>query len=204
MLYGMMLVGLPQLNRTHRDALPWFLRSAQAGTPLAQFELGLSLLNGWGCDCEENKGLDWLRRAAQSGEPNAEITLATYALRGSPDEGRLRQAKQWLEQSAASGSHDGQLYLAALLAATPSEQVRDPSRALELLDQIFSDEKDDPSAHEVRAAAQAGAGKYSAAVSSEKKAIQMAQQLHWDLTPLDARLASYRANHPWYGALLDF
>jgi hypothetical protein len=41
-------------------------------------------------------------------------------------------------------------------------------------------------------------------VKSESKAITMAQRLKWDITPLNARLAHYTANQPWYGALLDF
>jgi TonB family protein len=205
MLYGMLLVGLPQLHRQQREANPWFLRSAQAGTPIAQFQIGFNLLHGWGCDCEENKGLDWLRRAAQSGEPNAEITLAMYALRGSPDESRLHQAWQWLEQAAAgNGNYDAQLYLAALLAAAPSAEVRDPHRALVLVNQVREDVAGDPAAFEVRAAAEASAGKYTEAVRSEKTAIEIAQNLHWDLTPLNARLASYAANQPWYGVLLAF
>jgi hypothetical protein len=200
-----MLVGLPQLNRQTRHAIPWFLRSAQAGTPVAQFQLGFSLLHGWGCDCEENKGLDWLRRAAQSGEPNAEITLAMYALRGSPDDNRMRQARQWLEQAAAgNGNYDAQLYLAALLAAAPSTEVRDPKRALVLVSQASNDVKGDPAVFEVRAAAQASAGKYSEAMRSEKTAIEIAANLHWDVAPLKARLASYTANQPWYGVLLAF
>jgi TPR repeat protein len=76
MLYGMLLVGIPQLNRPRSQAMPWFLKSAQAGVPVAQFQIGYSLLKGWGRDCEENKGLDWLRRAAQSGDADAEVTLA--------------------------------------------------------------------------------------------------------------------------------
>ena len=205
MLYGMLLVGLPQLHRQQREANPWFLRSAQAGTPIAQFQIGFNLLHGWGCDCEENKGLDWLRRAAQSGEPNAEITLAMYALRGTPDESRLRQARQWLEQAAAgNGNYDAQLYLAALLASAPSAEIRDPQRALVLVNQVHEDLGGDPTAFEVRAAAQASAGKYSEAVRSERTAIETAENLHWDLTPLNARLASYTANQPWYGVLLAF
>jgi hypothetical protein len=56
----------------------------------------------------------------------------------------------------------------------------------------------------VRAAAQASAGSYGDAVRNEKKAIEMAEHLHWELTPLDARLASYTAHQPWYGTLLAF
>lgn len=203
MLYGMLLAGLPQLQKPRSQALPWFLKAAQAGQPIAQFQVGYSMLKGWGCDCEVNKGLDWLRRAAQAGQPDAEVALATYALRGEPDEERSRQAKLWLEQAAASGSHDGKLYLAALLAASSGE-TRDPKRALTLLGEVFRGVDDDPTAYEIRAAAQANGGQFHDAVKSEEKALAMARRLKWDEAPLDARLARYAANQPWYGALLDF
>jgi TonB family protein len=204
MLYGMLLVGLPQLNKPRSQALPWFLKSAQAGLPIAQFQVGYSLLKGWGCDCEENKAVDWLRLAAQGGEADAEVTLAMYALRGDPDEARQTQAKLWLEQAAASGNHDGQLYLAALLAAAPGAETRDPKRALTLLDEVFRGVRDDPTAFEIRAAAQASSGDFKEAVKSENKAISEAQHLKWDLAPLNERLARYTGNQPWYGPLLEF
>lgn len=203
MLYGMLLAGLPELHKPRSQALPWFLKAAQAGEPVAQFQVGYSLLKGWGCDCEVNKGLDWLRRAAQAGQPDAEVVLAMYALRGEPDEERSRQAKLWLEQAAASGNHDGKLYLAALLAASPGEG-RDPRRALTLLDDVFRGVDDDPTAYEIRAAAQANAGEFHDAVKSEEKALAKARSLKWDEAPLKARLAHYTANQPWYGSLLDF
>jgi uncharacterized protein len=204
MLYGMLLVGLPQLHKPRSEALPWFLKSAQSGVPIAQFQVGYSLLKGWGCDCDVNKGLDWLRRAAQSGQPAAEVTLAMYALRGNPDEERLRQAKLWLEQAAASGNRDGKLYLAALLAASVGEQARDPKRALTLVNEVFRGVDDDPTAYEIRAAAQASAGEIKDAIQSEKKALVLAQRLKWDVTPMNDRLAHYTASQPWYGTLLEF
>lgn len=204
MLYGMLLVGLPQLNKPRSQALPWFLKSAQAGIPSAQYQVGYSLLKGWGCNCEENKGLDWLRRAAQAGQRDAEVTLAMYALKGSPDEERLRQAKLWLEQAAASGSHDGKLYLSALLATAPEAEGGDPRRALTLLEEVFRGVKDDPTAFEIRAAAQASTGEFKEAVQSEHKAIDMAQRLKWDVTPLNERLTHYMANQPCRASLLDF
>lgn len=204
MLYGMLLVGLPQLNKPRSNALPWFLKSAEAGVPAAQYQVGYSLLKGWGCDCEVNKGLDWLRRAAQGGEPEAEVTLAMYALKGTPDEERSRQAKLWLEQAAASGSHDGKLYLAAVLAATPDATARDPQRALKLLDEVFRGVNDDPTSFEIRAAAQASAGHFEEAVKSERKALTMAQALKWDVTPLNERLSQYVSGQPWHGSLLEF
>jgi TPR repeat protein len=204
MLYGMLLVGLPQLHKPRSEALPWFLKSAQAGTPVAQFQVGYSLLKGWGCDCDVNKGLDWLRRAAQEGEPAAEVTLAMYALRGNPDEERLRQAKLWLEQAAASGSRDGKLYLAALLAASTGEQARDPKRALTLVNEVFRGVDDEPTAYEIRAAAQASGGEFKEAIQSEKKALSLAQRLKWDVAPMNDRMGHYTVSQPWFGTLLEF
>ena len=66
MLYGMMIAGLPQLNRTYDQALPWFLKAAQAGAPYAQYQIGTGLLSGRGCQCDTGKGEIWLQKAAQA------------------------------------------------------------------------------------------------------------------------------------------
>jgi hypothetical protein len=201
-LYGMMLAGLPQLRHSVKDALPWFLKAAQSGARAAQYEVGESLLLGIGCQCETNKGEVWLRRAAEADQADAQVTLAQYALRGTPDDAGSRIAKTWLERAAASGSHDGKLYLAGLLAASPLAEVRDPPRALALLDEVRRDLGEDPTEYEIRAAAQAASGNYAAAVTSERKALSMAKVLGWDASPLEERLARYQGGQPWYGNLL--
>jgi TPR repeat protein len=127
-----------------------------------------------------------------------------YALKGHPDEERFRQAKLWLEQAAASGGHDGKLYLSALLATTPAADGGDPKRAMSLIDDVFKGVKDDPTAHEIRAAAQANMGDFTRAMASEREAIKKAEWLKWDLTPLNERMAAYKALQPWTGTLLTF
>ncbi len=201
--YGMLLVGLPELKQSSNAGLPWFLRAAQAGLPLAQFEVGYSLLMGLGCQRDEVKALTWLRLAADQNEPNAEVTLAVQAMRGSPGFGDSATAQNWLQKAAAQGNHDGELYLAALLAAAPDPRLRDPQMALELMQRAFKGKSDDPTPFEVRAAAQAATGDFAGAVMTEKRAISRAHSLGWDLTPLQTRLAAYQAGKPWYGDLLD-
>ncbi|HEY6514610.1 MAG TPA: energy transducer TonB [Steroidobacteraceae bacterium] len=204
LIYGMLLAGLPQLRQSGIAGLPWFLRAAQAGLPPAQFEVGYGLLRGIGCQPDVAKGLQWLRMAADQNEPNAEVTLAMGAIRGSPGYGDMVQAKGWLERAAVQNNHDGELYLSALLAAAADPRLRDPQRALELLQKAFQDVYDDPTPFEIRAAAQAAEGQFADAAESEKKAISRAQALRWDVSPLQARLAVYRAGKPWYGDLLDY
>jgi TonB family protein len=202
LMYGMLLAGLPQLGERRSEAVPWFLKAAQAGSPSGQYMLGSSLLLGMGCHCEENKAQVWLRKAAEADQSNAQVTLAAYALRGTPDAANTRLAGLWLERAAATGDHDGRYYLSALLAATAVDELRDPKRALSLLDKVRVDVSGNPTAFEIRAAAQAASGAFADAVTSERRAIAEASRLKWDLAPLNERLAHYESRQPWYGNLL--
>jgi TonB family protein len=202
-LYGLMLAGLPQLGYRQSSASPWFLKAAQAGLRDAQYMVGARLLSGVGCHCEENKALLWLRKAAEADESHAQVTLASYALRAGSDPANLRVARLWLERAAASGDHDGAYYLAALLAAAPEADMRDPKRALTLLDQVHAAVSADPTSYEIRAAAQAASGSPADAAASEREAIARAKRLQWSLTPLNERLARYESRQAWYGNLLE-
>lgn len=202
LLYGMLL-GLPQLRHKPQDSLPWFLKAAQSGSRAAQFEVGNALMGGWGCQCDDRKGLVWLRRAAEADEPNAQVALAGYALRGNPDAASTRKAAVWLERAAARQDPYAMLYLSALLAATPVAELRDPNRALQLV-KGANRVRDDPTPFEIRAAAQAGSGDFAAAVRNEREAVAMATKLEWNLAPLNERLARYESRQPWYGDLLAF
>ena len=204
LVYGMAISGLPQLSRPRSEALPWFLKAAQAGSPAAQFQVGYSLLNGLGCRCEESKALVWLARAAASDEPDAQVALGAYALRDRSDPDALKRAKVWLERAVAQDSHDGTLYLSALLSTAPDAQLRDPKRGLDLIDKMFAGIKEDPTAFEIRAAAQAALARFPEAVNNEQTAINMARKIGWDVSALNERLSSYQGNQPWYGDLLGF
>lgn len=201
-LYGLLLAGLPQMGKSYKDALPWFVKAAQGGQAAAEYQVGASLLFGMGCQCEATKGEVWLKRAAEMGQADAQVTLGTYALRGDPSADDMRVAQVWLERAVARGNHEGMYYLAALLAAAPDAQVRDPARALHLLDQLKRDKEGNPSIDEIRAAAQAAAGNFTSAADTERRAIAQAKYLKWDLTPLNERLARYGSGQPWYGNLL--
>jgi hypothetical protein len=60
----------------------------------------------------------------------------------------------------------------------------------------------DPTEHQIRAAAQAPAGRFAEALDSERRAIEMARKLRWDVSPLQGRLARYQAGQAWSGNLL--
>ena len=183
--YGLLAAAFPGVLHTRaRDAVPWFLKAAQTGSPNAQFVLGSSLLFGWGCQCDETKAEVWLRSAAAADNASAQVSLAAHALRGARDSAHAQMAATWLARAAASNDREGMFYFAALLAATPEDGLRDPKRALELIGRVEGDFSEDPTTYEIRAAAQAANGDYRGAVKSEEKALGQAEKLEWGLAPL--------------------
>jgi uncharacterized protein len=204
MLYGMMIAGLPQLNETYAQALPWFLKAAQAGAPYAQYQIGTGLLRGRGCQCDNNKGELWLQKAAQADQADAQVSLAEFLLRDKPSAESLAGAMVWLERAVKQENDSAKLLLSAILAANPSADIRDPPRALALSDSLPREYKRDPSLLEIRAAAYASRGDYAGASKAQTQAMEEATRLGWNLQPLQQRAATYASRQSWYGDLLNF
>jgi TPR repeat protein len=204
MLYGMMIAGLPQLKQNYSQALPWFLKAAQAGAPYAQYQIGTGLLQGRGCQCDSSKGEIWLQKAAQADQPDAQVSLAEYLLKGEPTRESVTGAIVWLERAAKHGNGPAKLMLSSILAATPINGLRDPPRALTLADSLEHDYRIDPSFWEIRAAANASRGDFKAAVKAQSKAVSEAMRLGWDMAQLQQRQSLYEAGQPWSGNLLAF
>jgi TonB family protein len=204
MLYGMMIAGLPQLKQTYNQALPWFLKAAQAGAPYAQYQIGTGLLQGRGCQCDAGKGEIWLQKAAQADQSDAQVSLAEYLLRNDSSRESVSGAVVWLERASKTNNKAAKLLLSAVLAANPLTDMRDPARALTLADSIEHEYKIDPSYWEIRAAADASRGDFKAAAKAQSKAVSEATRLGWDLTQLQQRQSLYGSGHAWTGNLLAF
>ena len=95
-------------------------------------------------------------------------------------------------------------YLAAVLAASPEETLRDSARALGLIDAVLKQDRGDILAQEIRAAALASSGKFADATTAQTKALVAAKRRSWDLTDLNQRLETYQSGKAWYGDLLTF
>jgi hypothetical protein len=200
--YAMLLQGLRGIGTSTEEYTPWYLKAAQAGEPTAQFVVGSTLL-GKSNSSEEQKGVLWLNKAADAGQIDAQADLANYLLRNSPDAANRARAFELLERAAAAESRDGQYRLAALLASDADETRRNPRRALELLERVMVDKGYDPTAWEIRAAANAMLGEFKAAQDDQNKAMRMAAKFGWDLAPQEARLDKYANNTAWTGDLLS-
>jgi hypothetical protein len=202
-VYGTVLVSHPLIHKPWSEALPWITKAAQSGLREAQFELGQSLLTGRGCKADLNKGIEWLQLAAQQDEPNAQVALARIALT-TGENYQPETALVWLRRAAGLGHGRASKYLAAILAASPNDAVRNPAQALELLGNVEKADRWEPTTLEIRAAALAGMGDFQAALKSQGRAIERAQKLSWDMGPLEARLQAYQRAEPWHGELLVF
>lgn len=204
-VYGTLLAGLPQVGSFRgRHFLGWLVKAAQAGVPYAQYEVGESLISGWGCRPDAAKGLRWLHLAAAQQDPRAEAALAVRLLRGPLTPATVTEARSRLEVAVARRDKVAAVYLSALLAAAPQAGLRDPAQALRLESEAFAHVAVDPTGYEIRAAAFAAEGHFKRAVSAERQAIAHARALGWTLAPLQGRLARYRAGKPWFGNLLNF
>jgi TonB family protein len=204
MIYGLLLSGLPQLKKSRTDAMPWFVKSAQSGVSSAQYLVGMSAMKGWGCQCEEPKGFVWLHKAAAADQTDAQVSLANYLLRDQPTPEDAVKARTWLERAVSHENRDGKFYLAALLAAGPDPAMRDPQRSLVLLKTVMKEMDTDPTAFEIRAAANAMLGNFELAIKDQSKALRMAQKLEWDVAPQQARLKNYEGKQSFTGDLFSF
>jgi uncharacterized protein len=203
-LYGLSLLLAPSLNTTSEPVNPWFLKGAQGGVATAQFMIGIDIYNGWGFQRDEGKGLFWLDQAASRGQVNAQVALANYLLRPGTAAAEHARALDLLNEAVTAGNVDARYHLAALLAAGPEAEQRDPQRALTLLGEIMREVDTDPASFEIRAAAQAMLGNFTEAQKDEKKAVALAKRRGWDLKPLEERLARYASNQSWAGALMVY
>lgn len=190
-------------SRNGREA-PYMVLAAQGGHAWAQYRLGRAL--AFGAQSEPAKARAWLELALEAGVKRAAIVLARLEIRSREADARehWRRARQLLEIAWAGKERDAALPLAALLGAAPEATVRDPEKALQVLEEVRHFRGGHPGVVEIAAAAEAARGDFKRAVARQKKAISEAEDLKWDLAALRERLASYESQQPWFGDLLGY
>lgn len=187
-------------RKDEAKALRWLKMAADQGQPDAELALATRLLHGRPTDSDVTRAKAWLERAAghapRDGSRQGDSLLQTTPVRW--PQVSLEHAEDY---GVGDGSRAARLLLAAILATAPQSALRDPTRALQLLAD-FHDDSENPTPLEIRAAASAARGDYTDATLSEQSAMSRARRLHWDLLPLEERLASYQSRKPWYGSLI--
>ena len=92
------------------------LEAAKAGSPEADYEIGLSLLRGYqGWQKDIELGIDYIKRSASRDYKPANVILATLFIEGKPLMSNKREALTHLALMAIDGKADAQYKLAILL-----------------------------------------------------------------------------------------
>jgi TPR repeat protein len=204
LLYGLMLRNQFKPPSDADSSVPWYIKAAQAGNAFAQYLLGDVQLSGSILASNDAKAVFWLDKAANAGDSDAQLTLANYLLRDMSNSENVRRAVQLLGRAVDADRVDARFYLSALLASNPDPSIRDPKRALTLMDITRTIYNMNPISYEIRAAAHAWLGEYGDARNDQKHAVIMATRFHWNTKPQEDRLAAYEEGKTWTGDLLAF
>jgi TPR repeat protein len=177
------------------------LASARDGDPDAQYWLGSQLSTTAQCHPQSN-GAVWLEHAADSGNSSAQLLLARNLASSGTDSAQVAQARALLEKAAATDNYYVRKHVAAILATSPVEGLRDPATALAVAQRLAGGPiQSDPQMFEVVAAAQAANGNFKDAVAQQQHALQRARALGWNSRGMYARLDDYRRGQAWHGDL---
>lgn len=184
----------------HRDANLWYQKSAQAGLPHAQFELGKNMMSGLGCEIDRESGLKWIKAAAVSGHTSAQYLLAREVAGKERTDQTNLAIMSWLRKAALADYYPAKIHLAWELSTSASEHLRDAKEALQLLEDESDQYFDEVRVLETQAAAYARLGKHKKAVKLQKKALSIAEDLDWVIPDMQDRLGLYQHSEAWVGS----
>jgi TPR repeat protein len=192
----------PSLGLSPARAVQLLLSAARDGESRAQYWVGAQLRATSDCHPRAN-GAVWLRHAAEGGSAAARLMIAEELLAGSPSAAQAGEARTFLEQASDDDGFYVGKHVAARLATSPLDAVRDPPTALKVALGLAAGQiQCDPQMFETVAAAYAANGDFRHATAEQRIAIRKAEALGWNTRSLKDRLAAYRAERPWRGDLL--
>lgn len=199
--YAVVLAGHHKFRKPWSEVLPWIERSALSGYAPAEFQLGMSLLDGRGCRADRDKALFWLQRAAAAGMPEAQLVLAKE-LMASPAPVKLTTTPVELLRSASAKQDRGaRIALARVLATRGDATAAETGEALKNSAAALKDDARNTTALETHAAALAAVGRFDDAVQHQQRALQFAGERGWALEPLQRRLQAYQGREAWRGPI---
>lgn len=178
-------------------AVKWF-KAAASSLADAQFRAGELLL-----EQEPATATAYLNQAAAQNHVQAQLLLGELYHSGRAVSPNATTAISWYARAAEHGSLDAKNQLAWLLATSQEAHVRDPQRALELI-QTTAQRLQTWALLDTLAATYAALENFSAAVTTQQAALSAAHAEHKTnsnslapLVPMQARLALYQANKPF-------
>jgi TPR repeat protein len=185
------------VNKDPVEAVKWFRKAGDNGSPGAQVRIGDCYAQGLGVSKDHVEAVKWYRMAAESGDVQAQFRLGMSYSRG---EGLPRndvEAVKWLRKAAASGNPTVLNNLAWLLSTSADAEVRDGRSAVAFAEKaVAGSRRKDPAALDTLAAAYAESGHFSIAISLQEEALALIKS-DSDKAEYLLHLELYKTNSPY-------
>ena len=196
--YAFIKQNLPEAQYPENEnATTWYFKAARQGIPYAQFALGQSLIKGKGCQQDKSKGIQWLTRAATNGATEASEMLAQLSVKNPSKEAQQQAIKFFNESQKPSAS--AQIQFAWLFATSPYQDLRDPDRAIKIVENINRHQyKDNITKQEILAAAFAAKGNFKKAINYQEDALDDAEDDDYYTGDIKQHLSDYKQHKTWF------
>lgn len=101
------------IAKDYKEAIKWWLISAERGGDGSQFNLGVMYANGWGGVSQDYKeAIKWFLKAAEQGYVGAQCELGRMYVNGWGVSQDYKEAAKWWRKAIEQGHSDAQLCLA--------------------------------------------------------------------------------------------
>lgn len=187
------------VKRNLSEAVRWFARGAEAGTPLAHFELGAAYEKGRGVARSSPKAVKHYKEAANLGHVEAQNSLGYMYQRGVGVKQDFAEAVTWYQLATDEGHTIATHRLAWILATCPTQRFCDGERALALAKLVLEKDKS-ASVLDTLAAAYARAGRFDESTSTMQDLLNSETRGSVNYRTYQSRLESYQAGIPYQKA----
>ena len=95
----------------NKNAFSFWLKAANQGNAIAQFNLGTLYENGEGVSQDYSKAFEWYQKAANQGNVDAQFNLGSMYYNGNGVGQNYKKALEWWQKAANHGDSDAQYWL---------------------------------------------------------------------------------------------
>jgi TPR repeat protein len=117
-------------EKNYTEAAKWYRKSAEAGNPKGQNNLGYMYRNGYGVEQDNREAVGWYRKSAEQGYASGQYNIGYMYEKGYGVEQSYAEAGKWYRKSAEQGDEDAGKALTRILQMTGNtEEETDPYAA---------------------------------------------------------------------------
>lgn len=188
--YGMVLMNFPWINQEEGDVNKLLKSAAERGYALAKYEYGLKLYRE---QKELKQAVYWLFEAAKNKHNQAQYRLGRIFMDSPWVQNDEKKALYWLEQAASQGHVFAKQKVAEIKLLAKDDQLHDVEGAFVYLLEIANQQESDPEFNYLQAVALSKMEnrQLAKAVQLIRLAIDLGEDLNWDVSPWQARLKKW-------------